>query len=40
MYENGQIDKEKLDDLYDIIKDKMPDWVDAMKRYDAPSSWL
>jgi len=40
MYENGQIDKEKLDDLYDIIKDKMPDWVDDMKRYDAPSSWL
>ena len=40
MYENGQITEEQLDDLNETIKEEMPDWIDAMERYDNPSSWL
>jgi hypothetical protein len=34
MFEKGQIEQENLDDLYDIIKEEMPDWENAMRKYD------
>ncbi len=40
MCEKGYIVEEHLYDLCDIIKDEMPDWIEAMERYDDPSSWL
>ena len=34
MCEKGQIDQEDLEDLYDIIKEELPDWIDEMKEFD------
>lgn len=37
LYEQGKIEQEELDDLKDMIKEGMPDWIATMKRYDDPS---
>lgn len=37
LFENGQIDKEDLDDLKECIKEDMPEWIATMERYDDPS---
>lgn len=37
MYEQGKIEQEELDDLKEIIKEEMPEWIATMKRYDDPS---
>jgi site-specific recombinase XerD len=34
MLEKGQIEQEDLDDLHEIIKEEMPDWIDAMREFD------
>ncbi len=34
MFEKDQIEQENLDDLHEIIKEEIPDWEDAMRRYD------
>jgi site-specific recombinase XerD len=34
MFEKGQIEQEELDDLYEIIKEEMPDWIDSVKESD------
>ncbi|MFO7883949.1 MAG: hypothetical protein R6U68_03925 [Desulfobacteraceae bacterium] len=37
MHEKEMIKKEDLDDLKEIIKEEMPEWIATMKRYDNPS---
>jgi hypothetical protein len=37
MCEKGQLKQEQLDDLNDIIKEDMPEWIATMKRFDDPS---
>jgi hypothetical protein len=37
LYEINQLSKEDLDELKEIIKDKMPEWIATMNRYADPS---
>lgn len=37
MYENGLINIEELDDLKEVIKEEMPEWLDSLEIYDDPS---
>ena len=37
MLEKGMIEKDKLDDLKETIKDEMLSWIATMKRYENPS---
>ena len=37
MYEKRKISKEDLQDMKNIIKEDMPEWIATMKRYDDPS---
>jgi len=34
MCEKGYIKQEQLEDMNDIIKEEMPEWIEAMERYD------
>ena len=34
MYEKDYVKQEQLNDLNDIVKEEMPDWIAAMERYD------
>ena len=37
MHEKGLIDKEDISDLKETIKEKMPEWLATLGRYDDPS---
>jgi len=37
MFERGLIEREALDDLKAQIKEKLPEWLDTLRRYDDPS---
>ena len=34
MCEKGYIKQEQLEDMNDIIKEEMPEWIESMKKYD------
>ncbi len=36
LYELGEIEKEDLEQLTSTIKEKMPEWLASMERYDDP----
>jgi len=36
MWEQGQIDRDELQDLKETIKEEMPEWVGTIERYDDP----
>lgn len=37
MYEKSLIDKDDLSDLKETIKERMPEWLATLERYDDPS---
>lgn len=37
LHERGLVDKGDLDSLKEIIKEKMPEWLATLERYDDPS---
>jgi hypothetical protein len=39
MYEKNYISYEQLDDLNNIIKEEIPDWIFAMERYDEQARY-
>ena len=38
MFEKGEIEQDDLDDLREIIKEEMPNWVIAMRQYENSMS--
>ncbi len=36
MHNNGKITKESLDEMKQVIKEEMPEWIATIKRYDDP----
>jgi len=36
LFEKGKIAKDSLDDLKELIKEDMPDWIATLERYDDP----
>jgi site-specific recombinase XerD len=38
MCEKGYIKQEQLEDMKDMIKEEMPEWIETMKRYDEQGS--
>lgn len=38
MCERGEIEEEQLEDMKDMIKEEMPEWIENMRRYDELGS--